>query len=142
MAKIINATPHTINFYSVDQVTEDKKNRKLILDPGAQPWKVIEPSGKLLNAVSQPSGELQTLDDIPLETIEWVSVDSPWDVFGKTSQGDWFIVSNMYRAALCDLQTSDKLFFYRPNLVTVGDIVFHQEGDRIRPCGCLSLIKG
>jgi hypothetical protein len=92
MADIINATPHAISVYSADAAEFRSDLRKHILRDGAEPLRVIPPSGVLLNAkmATEPGGPVEGLPTFR-------STAAAVDVAPSTG---WLIVSRMYAAAV------------------------------------------
>jgi len=126
--KVFNGTPHSINFYTIDQC-DSSDQRKLILRPNQKPIYIIE-AGTPLNCVkgNLPSPELK----YPFPVVGAVSfVDADPIPTGH----DIVIVSNLYRAACVELGRDTS------KLATVADVVYTAAGNP-RPCGCLNLAIG
>ena len=126
----LNATPHKINIFLPEQVYYDEKTRKHFLKSPKeeQPIKVIEPSGKLLNAkVSYILKE--TKEGIPIFVAKPETIDPiPEDY-------DIIIASNLYAsyAIQFNLPNLDKLY-------TISQPVYIDK-ENPKPIGCLGLNK-
>lgn len=123
--KILNFTPHNINFFSPDQVSYDQSIRKWVANDGASPFASI-PSSGILNAriTTDPDGKL---GDIP--------------VFAKTVSGcdplpdgdSSVIVSALYAVA------AQKAGLDMSRIFTVADPVFSTDGRTV--LGCLGICR-
>lgn len=93
---IINTTPHSIAIYGAGAADFRPDLRKHILRDGAEPLRVIPPSGMLLNAQMAPEPSVP-VEGIPTFTAVPSAVDAP-------PESGWLIVSRMYAAAVAAVE--------------------------------------
>lgn len=130
---IINATNVSIAFYKKKDVTLDESSGKLILSSDADPWMTLPPSNKTLNATSE-TVESRMIEDVPVEKIQYTHIDNPFETFPEAGEGDFFIVSNIYRVAAIEAGLP-----FKNQLLGIGARVYRDT--KSAPVGALRLLE-
>lgn len=124
---LVNCTPHEITVFDFG-LTDQSNPRRLMLPSGTAPLKIIPTSGIVLNATKAES----TINE-ELTAALGVKVKSTpkFVAYDPLPEGDFFLVSRMYKQAVSELGGDTS------KLLTVGETVFTP--DKPSPAGCCSL---